>query len=163
MKDELKSRRSFGRRWASTGFGQPGSMNHKVNWYIRGVVLVLVAGLTISCRSRPAAFDCNFQDWQGPSIVVGADDVNVVLFDDGASMPLDKLHDYLSELPNRYWGRGRVVSISEGGLRAPNTDDVIRANMKETKRIVESLGIQIKCQGRQVTAALTHTARPSFL
>src|SRR5437773_2075075 len=114
-------------------------MKHNVNWYSPGFALVLAAVLTISCRPRSSALDCNFQNWQNPTIVVGADGVNVVLFDDGARMTLDKLHDYLSELPNRYWGRGKIVAIQEGGLRAPNTDDVIRRNMEQTKRIVESL------------------------
>jgi hypothetical protein len=78
--------------------------------------------------------------------------VEVTLFDDYAYMPLDQLRDYLSELPNRYWGRGKIVSISEGGLRAPHTDDIIRRNLKQTVEIVESLGIEIKCRHGQIIA-----------
>jgi hypothetical protein len=129
-------------------------MKHKINWYSLGVALVLAAVLTISCRPHFAAFDCNFQGWQNPTIIVGADGVDVVLFDDRARMTMDKLHDYLSELPDRYWRSGRIVAIQVGGLGAPNTDDVIRRNVKETKRIVESLDIQIKCPNRHVIAAL---------
>lgn len=128
-------------------------MKHNVNSSSLGLVLVLAAGLTISCRSRLAAFDCNFQNWQNPTILVGADDVDVVLFDDRARVTLDKLHDYLSELPDRYWRRGRIVAIRVGGLRAPNTNDVIRRNVEQTKQIVDSLGIQIKCRnGGGITA-----------
>jgi hypothetical protein len=127
-------------------------MKPKVNWYGLGFALVLAAVLTISCRPRSSEYDCNDQNWKNPTIVVGADHVDVVLFDDYAHLPLDQLRDYLSELPNRYWGRGRFVRISEGGLRAPHTDDVIRRNMKQTVEIVESLGIQIKCRNA-LTAA----------
>jgi hypothetical protein len=123
-------------------------MKHKGRSYSLGFALVLAAVLTISCWPRSSALDCNFQNWQNPTIVVGADGMDVVLFDDHARMTLDKLHDYLSGLPDRYWRHGRIVAIQAGGLRAPNTDDVIRRNVEETKRIVESLGIQIKCPNR---------------
>jgi hypothetical protein len=127
-------------------------MKPKVNWYGLGFALVLAAVLTISCRPRSSEYDCNDQNWKNPTIVVGADHVDVVLFDDYAHLPLDQLRDYLSELPNRYWGRGRFVRISEGGLRAPHTDDVIRRNMKQTEEILESLGIQIKCRNALIGA-----------
>jgi hypothetical protein len=108
----------------------------------------------VSCHWRSSALDCNFQDWQNPSIVVGANGVDIVLFDDRARVTMDKPRDYLSELPNRYWRQGRIVRIEEGGLRAPNADDLIRRNMQQTKQIVESLGIQIKCPNAHVTASL---------
>jgi hypothetical protein len=67
---------------------------------------------------------------------------------------MDKLRGYLSELPDRYFPRGRIVAIQEGGLRAPNTDDLIRRNMAQTKQIIESLGMRIKCPGVNTVAAL---------
>ena len=121
-----------------------------------GVGLLLAGILTVSCQSRSSVLDCNFSDdaQDCPHIIVDADCVEIELFDDRARVPIDKLRDYLSELPNRYWRHGKVVAINEGGLRPPHSDDVIRHNKEETKRIVESLGIRIKCPGRNVTALL---------
>jgi hypothetical protein len=118
-------------------------MKRNLNWYRPRFLLPLVGLLLVSCHSRSSTVDCNSQDWQNPSIVVGANDVDVVLFDDRATVTMDKLRDYLSGLPNRYWRQGRIIRIGEGGLRNRNTDDVIRRNLQQTKQIVESLGIQI--------------------
>jgi hypothetical protein len=119
-----------------------------------GLAVFVAAVLMGSCRPPSSALDCNFQNWQNPSIVVGADGVDIVLFDDRTKVTMDKLSDYLSELPDRYFPRGRIVAIQEGGLRAPNTDELIRRNMEQTKQIVKSLGIQIKCPNAGVTAML---------
>jgi hypothetical protein len=127
-------------------------MRRKLNFYRPGFALLFAAVLMVSCRPRSSSIGCNLQDWQKPSIVVGADHVDVVLFDDSARLPIDKLHDYLSELPNRYWQHGRIIRVGEGGLRAPNTDNLIRRNMQQAKQIVESLGIKI-CPNPLVGAA----------
>lgn len=129
-------------------------MKHHLNRYRLSFALLLAAVLVISCRSRSSDLDCNFNDWQNPSIVVGANGVEIILFDDRARVTMDKLRDYLSDLPDRYWRRGRIIRIEEGGLRAPNTDDLIRRNMEQTKQIVESLGIQIKCPNAMSIATL---------
>jgi hypothetical protein len=112
--------------------------------------------LTMSCHSRSYISDCNFSDdaQDCPHIVVDADGVEINLFDDYARVTLDKLRDYLSNLPKRYWRNGKTVVISEGGLRPPHSDDLIRRNREQTKQIVESLGIRIKCPGRNVVSAL---------
>ena len=127
-------------------------MRRKLNFYRPGFALLFAAVLMVSCRPRSSSLGCNSQDWQNPSIVVGANDVDVVLFDDSARLTIDKLHDYLSELPNRYWRHGRIIRIGEGGIRAPNSDNLIRRNMEQTKQIVESLGIKM-CLNPLVGAA----------
>src|SRR4051812_7435690 len=129
-------------------------MKHDLRYCWASLALLPAVVLMISCRPRSSALDCNFQGWKNPTIVVGADHVHVDLFDDGANVTMDELREYLSEIPNRYWGRGRIVAIHEGGLRAPHTDDLIRRNMEQTKEIVESLGIQIKCRRGGLTSAL---------
>jgi len=118
--------------------------------------LILAGMLTTSCHSGSYISDCNFSDdaQDCPHIVVDADAVEINLFDDYARVTLDRLRDYLSNLPRRYWRNGKTVVISEGGLRPPHSDDLIRRNREQTKQIVESLGIRIKCPGRNVTAAL---------
>src|SRR5689334_3093271 len=129
------------------------SLRQNLNWCRPRFLLLFAAFLMVSCHRSAAKLDCNFQDWQNPSIVVGADHVNIVLFDDRATVTMDKLRDYLSQVPNRYWRQGRIVRINEGGLRAPNADDLIRRNMQQTKQIVHSLGIQIKCPNAGVVGA----------
>jgi hypothetical protein len=131
--------------------------------------LLLAGILTMSCHSHSYISDCNFSDdaQDCPHIVVDADGVEINLFDDYSRVTMDKLRDYLSDLPRRYWRTGKVVVISEGGLRS-GSDDVIRRNKERTKQIVESLGIRIKCPGRNVTAALPpnkslHASRMSGL
>lgn len=118
--------------------------------------LLLAGILTMSCHSHSYIFDCNFrEDFEDcPHLVVDADAVEINLFDDYARVPMDKLRDYLSDLPRRYWRNGKVVIISEGGLRPAHSDDLIRRNKEQTKQIVQSLGIQIKCPGRNVVTAL---------
>ncbi len=124
-------------------------MKHNFICYQVGVALVLAGLLLVSCRPRSSAStDYNSirdaKDWQNPFIIVEADGVEVVLFDDRARVTMDKLRDYLSDLPNRYWPYGKIVAIGEGGLRSGNDDDFIRRNKAQTKQIVESMGIRIK-------------------
>src|SRR5262245_57479508 len=123
------------------------------------LVLILVVVLVGACRPRSSALDCNFDNWRNPSIVVGADGVEVELVDDHARLGMNQLRDYWSELPERDWPAGKVVKIGEGGLRAPHTDDLIRRNLEQTKEIVSSLGIQIKCQHVTMTAGLCYKSQ----
>jgi hypothetical protein len=131
-------------------------MRRNLNCCRPSFALLLAAVLVVSCRPRSSALDCDFNDWQNPSIIVEADGVEVVLFDGRTRITMGNLRDYLSELPNRYWRQGRIVAIDEGGLRAPHTDNLIRSNMEQTKRIVESLGIQICPNKRAIAALLPH-------
>jgi hypothetical protein len=118
-----------------------------------GVGLLLAAILTMSCHFRSYFLPCKFGDVQDcPQIVIDADAVEVNLFDDHARVTIDKLRDYLSALPTRYWRNGRFVVISVGGLQPPHSEELIRHNKEQTQQIVESLGIEIKCRGRNVTA-----------
>ena len=101
-----------------------------------------------SCRSRSASSRDyhsirDAKDWQNPFIVVEANGVDIVLPDDRAHVSVDKLHDYLTQLPRRYWPYGKIVAISEGALRSGNDDELIRQNKALTKQIVESMGIRI--------------------
>lgn len=109
-------------------------MKHNLSCYRAGLALLLTVVLMVSCRPRSSAVDCNLQGWENPSIIVGANGVEVVLFDDRARVTLDKLRDYLSEVPDRYWRRGKIVAIQEGALHAPNTDDLIRRNMEQRNK-----------------------------
>jgi hypothetical protein len=117
----------------------------------RGLCIVLLAVVAIlipSCRSRSSASP-NYhsirdaEDWQNPFIVVEADGVDIVLPDDRAHVSMDKLRDYLSQLPGRYWPYGKIIAISEAGFRSGNDDERIRQNKALTKQIVESMGIRI--------------------
>jgi hypothetical protein len=134
-------------------FGFVVSVKHSL---IFNLGLLLAGILTMSCHSRSSSFDCNFSDdaQDCPHIVVDADGVEINLFDDHANVNIDKLRDYLSQLPRRYWRNGKVVVISEGGFRPPHSDDLIHRNKEQTIQIVESLGLRNKCAGRNVVAAL---------
>ncbi|HYR75966.1 MAG TPA: hypothetical protein VEM96_08990 [Pyrinomonadaceae bacterium] len=122
---------------------------HKSSYYRASIVLALACVLASSCRPRSSAsidYDSirDAKDWQNPFLLVDADAIEIVLPDDRARVPVDKLHDYLSELPGRYWPYGKIVAVSEGGLRPPNADGVIRQNKAQTKQILDSMGIRIK-------------------
>jgi hypothetical protein len=121
---------------------------HKSNYYRAGIVLALACVLGASCRSRSSASDYDSirdaKDWQNPFLVIDADAIEIVLPDDRARVPIDKLHDYLSDLPGRYWPYGKIVAVGEGGLRPPNSNGLIRQNKAQTKQILESMGIRIK-------------------
>jgi len=124
-------------------------MKHNFNCYQVGVALILAGLLMVSCSRRSSATpDYNAirdaKDWQNPFIIVEGDGVEVVLFDDRARVTMDKLREYLSDLPNRYWPYGKIVAIGEGGIRAGNDGDFIRRNKAQTKQIVEAMGIRIK-------------------
>jgi hypothetical protein len=122
---------------------------HKSRYYRASIVLALACVLGSSCHPRSTAsidYDSirDAKDWQNPFLLVDADAIEIVLPDDRARVSMDKLQDYLSELPGRYWPYGKIVAVGEGGLRPPNADEVIRQNKARTKEILESMGIRIK-------------------
>jgi hypothetical protein len=121
---------------------------HKSRYYRASIVLALACVLGLSCRPRSSAsieYDSirDAKDWQNPFLIVDADAIEIVLPDDRARVPVDKLHNYLSELPGRYWPYGKIVAVGEGGLRPPNADGVIRQNKAQVKQILDSMGIRI--------------------
>lgn len=122
---------------------------HKSSYYWASIVLALACVPGSSCRPRPSA-SIDYEsiryakDWRNPFLLVDADAIEIVLPDDRARVSVDKLHDYLSELPRRYWPYGKIVAVGEGGLRPPNADRVIKQKKAQTKQILDSMGIRIK-------------------
>jgi hypothetical protein len=57
---------------------------------------------------------------------------------------MDKLQDYLSKLPDRYWPYGKIVAVQEAGLRSGNDGERILQNKAQTIQILKSLGVKIK-------------------
>jgi hypothetical protein len=53
-------------------------------------------------------------------------------------LSLDKLEETLLKMPVTRWPLGKVVAVSENGVRAPGDDMKIASNLSALKRMLES-------------------------
>jgi hypothetical protein len=120
-------------------------------------LLMLPLLVATSCAHHKYDSIRDAKDWQNPFLVIEGDGVEVELPDDRAKVTTDKLQDYLSNLPDRYWPYGEIVAAQEASIRSGNDDELIRHNKALTKQIVESMGIRIKWWNS--TASVDHERR----
>ncbi len=108
------------------------------------VFLLLTPLLTTSCKHEKYDSIRDATDWKNPFLIIEGNGVEVLVPDDRAHLTMDKLQDYLFNLPDRYWPYGKIVAVQEAGLRSGNDDELILQNKAQTIQILKSLGIKIK-------------------
>ena len=129
---------------------------------------VLLVGLTLACSSEntarppdaqatlqaipqadPAQFDHirDMRNWRNPYLIVRAD--KVLLFDsaDNAEISLktDEVLPALAALPTAKWPYGRVVAVSENGVRVSEQEAVaIRRNKGIVGGMLQGAHVAVK-------------------
>jgi len=68
------------------------------------------------------------KDWRNPYLVVGASDVQVLHV---GNTTAEQLKTFLEKLPKKAWPYGRVVALSEQGIRSGNDDKLIKENLEK--------------------------------
>ena len=84
--------------------------------------------------------------WHNPFIIVHGDGYELILRDQPRSQVLlnvNELEHSLLKMPLERWPLGRVVAVSESGLRSPGDDAKIASNLKTLKRMLESHKLRI--------------------
>ena len=87
--------------------------------------------------------------WHNPFVIVHGDGYELVLHDQPRSqalLNLNELEHSLLKMPLELWSLGRVVGVSESGLRSPGDDAKIASNLKALKRMLESHKLRIDHQ-----------------
>jgi hypothetical protein len=115
------------------------------------VFLLLTSSVATSCKHENPDSMRDAKDWHNPVLIIEGNGVEVVLPDDRAHVTMDKLRDYLLNLPDRYWPYGKIIAVQEAGLRSGNDDELIRQNMAQTIQILKALGVKIR-SGSQIAA-----------
>src|SRR6266849_6659726 len=87
----------------------------------------------------------DMKGWQNPYLIIKAD--GVALLDAGSHeehlLKPAELTQALAKLPPRAWPYGRVVAVTENGVRAPGDDVSIRKNRALVAGTLESLHVLI--------------------
>jgi hypothetical protein len=79
--------------------------------------------------------------WHNPLVMVHRDGYELILHNQPRSqvlLNLNELEHSLLKMPLERWRLGRVVAVSENGLRSPGDDAKIASNLKALKRMLES-------------------------
>jgi hypothetical protein len=121
----------------------------------------LLAGVLAACSSSSWRLDSRIptpappalsgqrtaNDWHNPFLMVTIDGIDLfpVAPVGGAPqhIPIAKLAATLTSLPRSAWPLGRVVAVTEIGLRSLGDDVRIRANRQAVERILSALAISI--------------------
>ncbi len=111
------------------------------------VLLLLVSSLTSSCKHEKYDSIRDAQDWENPFLIIQGNGVTVVSQDERVLVPVDKLQEYLTNLPDRNWPYGKIVGIADASLRSGNDDELITRNKQAVTLILKSLGIRTKSFG----------------
>jgi len=85
-------------------------------------------------------------EWHNPFIIVHRDGYAAVLHHQPRSqqsLTLEELEQSLLQLPLERWPLGKVIAVSESGLRSPGDDEKIAANLKSLKRMLKSHKLRI--------------------
>ncbi len=88
-------------------------------------------------------------EWQNPFITVGAEEIQLTCHAasiEYKTMRTEDLARELSVLPLSGWPYGRVVAVSESGVRGVGDDDtpLIKQNLAKVREILDSLGVSIE-------------------
>jgi hypothetical protein len=84
--------------------------------------------------------------WHNPFIIVHRDGYELILHDQTRSqvlLNLNELEESLLKMPLERWPLGRVVAVSESGLRSPGDDATIASKLKTLKRMLEPHKLRI--------------------
>ncbi len=87
------------------------------------------------------------EQWPNPHVVVDADEYQLILHDQSRTalrMGLDELEKALLKTPLERWPLGRVVAVSENGLRSPGDNEKIAKNLEELKRMLRSHKLRVE-------------------
>lgn len=135
-------------------------------------VLATVVALLISCSSSPSGSDpasleasatarilavpapspekyrgmIGAQGWQNPYLIIKTGGVALLNPDDHEEVLFkpEELTVTLGKLPPSAWPYGRVVAVTENGVKAPGDDVLIRKNRAIVAGTLESLHILIR-------------------
>ena len=84
------------------------------------------------------------QEWQNPFLIIQGNGVTVVSQDERVLVPVDKLQEYLTNLPLRNWPYGKIVGMADASLRSGNDNELIPQNRQAVTRILQSQGLRTK-------------------
>ena len=87
------------------------------------------------------------EQWHNPFVVVDSDGYELILHDQprtAVGMSLCELEKALLKLPLERWPLGRVVAVSENGLRSPGDNEKIAKNLEELKRMLRSHKLRVE-------------------
>lgn len=108
------------------------------------VLLLLVSSLTSSCKHEKYDSILDAKDWQNPFLIIQGNGVTVISQDERVLLPVDKLPEYLTNLPGRNWPYGKIVAIADASLRSGNDNERIPPNRRAVTQILKSLGVRTK-------------------
>ncbi len=100
------------------------------------VLLLLVSSLTSSCKHEKYDSIRDAQDWENPFLIIQGNGVTVVSQNERVLVPVDKLQEYLTNLPDRNWPHGKIVGIADASLRSGNDDELIPRNRQAVTLIL---------------------------
>ena len=86
------------------------------------------------------------EQWHNPFVIVDGDGYELILHDQprtAVGMSLCELEKALLKLPLERWPLGRVVAVSENGLRSPGDNEKIAKNVEELKRMLRSHKLRV--------------------
>jgi hypothetical protein len=91
-------------------------------------------------------------EWKNPFLIIGAQDCELLsaapTMASAASVErvgvsVEDLREALLKLPVSAWPLGRVVAVSEVGMRSEEDDPKIRRNLQAVQDVLKGLGIMI--------------------
>lgn len=83
------------------------------------------------------------KEWKNPFLIVVSDGARLVGGFE-SSTPIESVPNFLRSLPCSAWPYGRIVAISESGLRAVDGDNAaITKNRLKLKKLLEKNGIEV--------------------
>ncbi len=97
-----------------------------------------------SAAGRRAILDA--KDWPNPFIVVHPDGYELILHREPRSTArhtVKQLEHALRNLPPSRWPLGKVVTVSEAGVRPPDATPAIRRHGKTLQVMLRRLGIEV--------------------
>ena|SRR5437667_2567767 len=117
------------------------------------VALVLAANNANPAHRSRERTNCagitDAREWPNPFVVVAATSVTVLSRTSRSSPPesrdmsTEELAPFLRALPKTAWPCGKVVGLSEAGVRGVHDDAIIAENLKRVKRILKRLRIRM--------------------
>ena len=86
------------------------------------------------------------KQWHNPYVMVYGDDYELILHDQSRTavrMSLGELEEALLKMPLEQWPLGRVVAVSEIGLRNPDDNEKVTKNLEELKCMLLSHKLRV--------------------
>jgi len=87
----------------------------------------------------------DYRTWRNPYLIIKTDGVGLLDVSNNEEhwIKLEELPDRLAQLPSAAWPYGRVVAVSENGVRAPGDDVLIRKNRGIVLGTLESMHVLV--------------------